>query len=339
MQAAGRPISPEVARRAFLKASVGLAISTFASASGAERSQSGNSKLGVFDLGRDDGRTVRLLMDTGRMPIYRTTVEKANELLPYYKPRNPEGLVMISLGGGIAAEYKGNAESFAMGRWKTYLQPELERIRPEVRKMVDYFAVANNLSEPRSVQQAEWWAEYAKALCAICQKSDIRPLILSSGVGCLPCGDASQLRVLEAMLPGLRAALACKGGWSYGAFTVEYTMDPQVESKYSLRYRRAYEFFRQKAPDLMALPMVLSEVGVNRSGDPNRDGYAARGSAEKFSRWLGWFDSEIKKDNYLRGGALFVIGTGGGWKSFDLDAIVPWLCAYWKSNVPKRGIE
>ena len=232
----------------------------------------------------------------------------------------------------MAAEYTGDAASFARVRWQSYLQPELERIRPEVRKMVDYVAVANNLSEPRSVRQAEWWSEYAKALCALCQKSEIRPLILSSGVGCLPCVDESQLRVLEAMLPGLRAALACQGGWSCGAFSVEYTMDPQVESKHSLRYRRAYEFFRSKAPDLVALPMVLSEVGVDRSGDPNQDGFAARGSPEKYAQWLGWFDAEIKKDSFIRGGALFAIGTGGGWKSFDLDAMAPWLSAYWKSG-------
>jgi len=329
MHSAVHPNSPEVPRRSFLKAFVVLAVSAIASASGAETSLPGNSKLGVFDLGRDDGRTVRRLIDTGRLPIYRTTVEKANELVPYYKQRNPGGLVMIGLGGGMAAEYTGDAASFAMARWKSYLQPELERIRPEVRNLVDYFAVANNLSEPHSVPQAEWWSEYAKALCALCQKSGIRPLILSSGVGCLPCVDESQLRVLEAMLPGLRAALACQGGWSCGAFSVDYTMDPQVESKYSLRYRRAYDFFRRKAPDLMALPMILSEVGIDRSGDPNLDGYAARGSAEKFSQWIVWFDSEIKKDSCIRGGALFAIGTGGGWKSFDLDVMVPWLSAYW----------
>ena len=154
MHSAEHPISLEVSRRSFLKALVVLAVSAIASASGAETSLPGNSKLGVFDLGRDDGRTVRRLIDTGRLPIYRTTVEKANELVPYYKQRNPGGLVMIGLGGGMAAEYTGDAASFAMARWKSYLQPELERIRPEVRNLVDYFAVANNLSERRSVPQA-----------------------------------------------------------------------------------------------------------------------------------------------------------------------------------------
>lgn len=291
-----------------------------------------SSKLGVFYLGRDDGCTVHKLIGTRRLPMFRTTVEKANEFVPYYKKHNPDGLVMVAFGGGIAPEYAGDPKAFALTRWNEYIKPNLELIRPEVVKMIDYFAVSNNLMEPHSVEQAQWWSEYVKELCSICRGAGIRPIVLSSGVGCLPCGNERELKVLEAMIPGLRATLDVGGAWSYQAYTINYTTDVKEESFYSLRYRRAYAFFQKRAPDLMKLPMVLSDCGVDKGGDPNNDGYAARGSMEKFSKWLCWFDKEIRKDPYVPGAALFVIGAGDGWPSFDLGPMVLWLSAYLKNG-------
>jgi len=69
----------------------------------------------------------------------------------------------------------------------------------------------------------------------------------------------------------------------------------------------------------------LTEGGIDRAGNPNQDGWRARGSAAKFQRWLLWYDTELQKDPYVLGVTLFQIGDPTGWWSFDIEPIAQWL--------------
>src|SRR5205814_2252688 len=104
--------------------------------------------------------------------------------------------------------------------------------------------------------------------------------------------------------------------------------DLATEIYYSLRYRQFYSYFATAYPDLNALPLILTEGGVDQSGTPSTSGWQARGSAADYKRWLNWFDQQMQQDSFLLGCTLFENGDPGGWSSFDLEPIAEWLKAY-----------
>ena len=119
----------------------------------------------------------------------------------------------------------------------------------------------------------------------------------------------------------LSGTLDAGGAWSYHAYSIQYTADEGIESWYSLRYRRFYDFLGRQHPDLLLLPMILTEGGAGQDGW--RPGGAAR-----FENWLTWFDAEISQDGYILGVTLFEIGDSQGWPNFDLEPVAGWLSDY-----------
>jgi len=291
------------------------------------------SKLGVNYLTCDDGITLRALIETGRLPIFRVGIDQIKDLIPYYKQHNPNGIAAVGM-VSKSLDYAKNPEDEARKRWDEYLSKKLLALSPEQKALIDYLEVSPNMTEPHSVAEAQWWNRYAEVLCKLVGEAGFKPMILTIGVGGIPCSNEKELAVLEAVIPALRAAHKYGGGWAYHGYTLHYTMDVQHESLYSLRYRRAYELFKAKAPDLMTMPIVLGEGGVDYRGDPDRDGYAYRGSREDYAKWLYWYDQEIKKDPYVVGVALFQIGGGKWWSSFNLDPMLPWFINYYKTGDP-----
>src|SRR5947209_17515100 len=76
------------------------------------------------------------------------------------------------------------------------------------------------------------------------------------------------------------------------------------------------------------MPLVLSEGGVDATGDPTTSGWQARGSPANYQRWLNWFDQQLQQDTYVLGCTLFENGDPGGWSSFDLEPIAGWMRTY-----------
>src|SRR5947209_19685293 len=76
------------------------------------------------------------------------------------------------------------------------------------------------------------------------------------------------------------------------------------------------------------MPLVLSEGGVDATGDPTTSGWQARGSPANYQRWLNWFDQQLQQDTYVLGCTLFENGDPGGWSSFDLEPIAGWMKNY-----------
>jgi hypothetical protein len=112
--------------------------------------------------------------------------------------------------------------------------------------------------------------------------------------------------------------------------------DTGVEYYYSLRYRQFYSQFATQYPDLLNLPLILTEGGVDQSGTASTSGWQARGTAADYERWLNWFDHQLALDSYVLGCTLFEIGNPAGWSSFDLEPIGSWLGNYLltPTNVP-----
>jgi hypothetical protein len=93
------------------------------------------------------------------------------------------------------------------------------------------------------------------------------------------------------------------------------------ESYYALRYRRFLSCF----PEIATVPLVLSEGGFDKGGNPDQDGYLQNGGAGQYFPWLSWFDGELKKDASVVGVTLFAFAPAGQWSSFRLDGDVGML--------------
>jgi hypothetical protein len=141
------------------------------------------------------------------------------------------------------------------------------------------------------------------------------------------------------MVPGLRLAKHLGGAWGCHGYTLDYTKDPNHEYYYALRYRAAYNYFKEHHPELMDFPMVLLEGGVDLKGDPDKDGWLARGSLEKYVDWLDWYNEQLMQDDYVLGVTLFKIGAPSIWKSFELEPVVPWLFEHYKATEKKEEQE
>ena len=193
---------------------------------------------------------------------------------------------------------------------------------------IDFLEFVPNMWEPKTVEQAHWYCEFIRLLAPKIASLGLRPVVLTSGVGGLPV----EPKILDAMVPALRVAKECGGAWACHGYTIKYTMDTEVESWYSLRYRRAYAYLQKNHPEVADLPMILTEGGVDKLGDPDKDGWQARGTAGQYKRWLIWYDNELMKDDYVLGVTLFKIGAPSIWKSFDLEPIAPGLLNYLKTK-------
>lgn len=253
------------------------------------------------------------------------------EALRDYKRRYPKGLVVMRVWErtpGVRYRLQDDPVQSAEDFWNRVLQPAVQALPAEDRRLVDFLEGPNegeNTPTWGSVEEARWFGRFWERLAERIAQAGFRPCAGSIAVG-NPPGDINAIHAkLEAFMPALRAVQRWNGAWSYHAYTIEYTTDPAVEYWYSLRYRIFYEFLRARHPDLANLPLILTEGGVDRAGNPNNDGWRARGDARKYQQWLLWYDSELKKDPYVVGVTLFQIGDPGGWWSFDLEPIAQWL--------------
>jgi len=100
-----------------------------------------------------------------------------------------------------------------------------------------------------------------------------------------------------------------------------------IGSTHSVRYRQYYSYFASAHPDLVNLPLVLTEGGIDGAGP-----WSTRGDAQKFQNWLTWFDREIRKDAYCLGLTLFQIGETGQWNGFNVEPVAGLIASYLSAN-------
>jgi hypothetical protein len=255
-----------------------------------------------------------------------------------YKARVPNGKLVVRIYSPRTWSLANDATASASDFWTNVLQQGLNYLSPSDRALIDYLEGPNegqtptlgypNATAQQALQASQWFNQFWTNLTPRIVASGYRPCIGSIAVG-NPGGTQSQMQsYLAAFVPALRQAQAAGGSWSYHAYTINYTTDPAVEIWYSLRYRQFYSFFAGSYPDLNGMPLILTEGGVDQSGNPSTSGWQARGPASWYQRWLNWFDQQMQQDPYVLGCTLFENGDSTGWPSFELEPIAGWLGNY-----------
>jgi hypothetical protein len=291
-----------------------------------------SSKIGIHLIGNYTPGTQKMVR--ARMPVlkildpWQPMIDAARD----YKKYNPDGIVVLRCYTPVRYELTDNPEEKAQEFWDKIIWPRVSNLPPEDRKLIDYIEANNeydNCPAFATLEDVKWYTRFSIKFAEICSKAGYKPCLACIPVG-NPSGTPEEIaQKILAYVPALRAIKKVGGVWSYHAYTLQYTTDPQIERSYSLRYRRFYELFKGPYADLADMPMILTEGGVDKGGNKDTDGWQARGTAEQFKNWLKWFDSELKKDKYIIGVTLFENGDPVGWKSFDLEPLADWFVEYW----------
>lgn len=285
------------------------------------------SKLGLLYL--DGGQTsacLAKLVDGGKVPIMKVPADDfagPDSVGVRLKKANPRAIIVVGIGAQSKEMRTDRDPADVFADWTKANKSRLRTLAAHKHK-VDYLSFMPNMWEPQTPEQAEWYCRYIAFAAPRVAAMGFRPVILQSGVGRLPIKP----EMLDAMVPALRIAKEHGGAWACHGYTIHYTTDPEHESYYSLRYRRAYDYLKKAHPDVADLPMILMEGGVDKAGDKDKDGWQARGTTERYIEWLSWLDSQLMQDPHVLGVCLFKIGNVREWKSFDLDPVGPWLEKY-----------
>jgi hypothetical protein len=252
-----------------------------------------------------------------------------------YKARTPGGIVVLRIYTAHRYSLSDNPTTAAEHFWNSILAPKVNALSPQDRALIDYLEGPNEAdSTPtwNSPAEVAWYNAFWMRLAPLIASAGFKPCAYSISVGNPPGSLQEIYTILDTIAPSLRVVKQLGGAWSYHPYTILYTKDVGVENWFSLRYRLFYSYFATRHPDLVDLPMILTEGGVDGQSSPIGPGWKGGGDAAKFIDWLAWWDNEIRKDPYILGCTLFQIGDPVGWWSFDLEPIASWLAQHLRNN-------
>jgi hypothetical protein len=317
-----------------LAAGLALVAATVCAAQAHADKSAFNSKIGIHLIGDYTEGAKKII--ASECPVIKVldTHRSMMEAVRDYKTRHPDGIVVLRTYTPIQHSVTDSPAVRAQLFWDQVLWPQLSRLSDQQKRWIDYVEGPNECETPcwRNLEDAKWNRDFYLTLIPIMVENGFKPCIANIPVGNPPGPPEDVAAKIRAFLPALRLANKVGGCWSYHSYTLKYTKDPAVELHYSLRYRRFYQVFAKYDPRLLDMPLILTEGGVDSDGShPERPGWK-RETAEKYQDWLKWFDSQMKKDPYVKGITLFEIGDPRGWDSFDLEPIADWLAGYLRSG-------
>jgi hypothetical protein len=153
-------------------------------------------------------------------------------------------------------------------------------------------------------------------------------------------------------LPAIRIGLKCGailGLHEYSAPTMQYGYGQGIPHRpvypdrgmLTLRYRYWYQDLF--LPLDLPIPLVITEAGIDGGVDAGRPGPRGLGWREFGNYWkdsglgdnpaqvymsqLAWYDSEIRRDPYVLGAAIYQAGSYGP-DSFEVETLIPELTNY-----------
>lgn len=290
------------------------------------------SKLGVFILQDSPGGTE--ILNRGPAVVNVLDPQANPSLLARiraFRGQYPTAKIIMRVYTGTQQLHYAitdNPVASAQDYWTRALKPALDKLSASDKQLFDYMSGPveyNNTPEWKDSASAQWYGTFWSQLADLIHQAGMKP-----NLGEIPVGNP-EITNLNILMPPVLAALRkirdYGGVWSYHAYTLQYTTDTGAEVWYSLRYRQIYTYLSQNYADLASMPMILTEAGVDQTGDPGTSGWQKRGDAAKYEAWLSWFDGEIKKDSYVIGATIFQSGDTY-WSSFNIEPIASWFANY-----------
>lgn len=252
-----------------------------------------------------------------------------------YKQLVPDGIVVLRIYTPVYYPVTDNPVTAANHYWNHWLKPRVDSLSASDRALIDYLEGPNegdNTPTWATLVDTEWYNTFWMTLAPLMANAGFKPNAYSISVGNPPGSPQEIYQRLDRIAPSLKLIKSLGGSWGYHSYTIQYTTDPGVEFWYSLRYRMYYNYFAQHHPELVDLPIILTEGGVDGQVSPQGAGWKGGGDAAKFINWLQWFDTEMRKDPQVLGLTIFQSGDFGMWLSFEVEPIAGWIAQHLQNS-------
>ncbi|HID56236.1 TPA: hypothetical protein EYP37_06885, partial [Candidatus Poribacteria bacterium] len=230
------------------------------------------SKLGIHLIGRYTPAARKVIAAGPRVIKVFDLDGDMIEAMRDYKSRYPRGKVVLRIYNQLRYDRDSDPVKSAEDYWLRGLKPHIDRLSEEERKLIDYLEGPNECEAyPAwdSTETARWFAAFWAHLARIISRNGFKPCAGSIPVGNPPGTIREMEAKIEAFLPALEEVKRLGGAWSYHSYSLDYTTDLKVERWTSLRYRIFYDYLRRRHPHLADLPLILTEGGIDRRGDPD----------------------------------------------------------------------
>ena len=291
-----------------------------------------NSKLGIFILATLSTGAKKIITTGPRIikfidPQYNNTFM---DEIKKYKNDYPNGIVLLRFWEGTEnLKYSSTDDPVASAEdfFNKVNSPNLKKLGLNI-GFFDYLQTPNefeNTPDWNGKENISWNGKFWQKLTELNKSYHIKTCI-----GGIPVGNINPSD-LGFILENLKKMQQLGAAFCYHSYSFNYLTDPNQEIQLSLRYRQFYNYFKIHSPELLSMPLILSEGGVAEDGNP-KAGYRISNSIDKYKNWLKWYDKEIRKDSYVVGVTLFQIGNDSDWRYFNLEPISNWLANYINSN-------
>jgi hypothetical protein len=194
------------------------------------------------------------------------------------------------------------------------------RILPWAERMGDTYRFWQGVNEPiiSSPEAMRRCADFDAERARIMDGHGFRVVVGSFSVG------NPQLSYWDGFVPALEAARQYGGALALHEYAWP-TLD-QDWPWYLLRHRKVYDgepaHNWDGLPDhLKALPLLITECGLDgliEQSDPPR-GWQVLYAPDQYLQQLAWYDSELQKDTYVAGAAIYCCGVSDWmWSSYNI---------------------
>jgi lysozyme len=142
-------------------------------------------------------------------------------------------------------------------------------------------------------------------------------------IGCFSVGNPRELEWWSAYHGALAEARESGGVLLLHEYNWP-TMQSNDDAWYSLRHRQVYD----RLPESLRIPLIIGETGLDRGCRPPDTSIGWRGvdgglSPEGYLAQLASYDSELYRDYYVLGAAVFCAGQPDKWWSFNIWETTP----------------